>query len=98
MITERTSAMVVRVKELHAWATPKSEIPLDEFIDKMKAIGNEVLEVDRAGRRVKLAHVVNPDIKPIEKPGIDVYVCEKCGACGLNLEIVAAHELACIGV
>ena len=42
--------------EAEAWAVPA--IPLDQFIAKMRAIGNTIIEVDRANNRVKLAHSV----------------------------------------
>lgn len=39
------------------WATPKPGMTLDELIEHMADIGNEVLEVDRVGNRLKLVDV-----------------------------------------
>ena len=48
--------IVVDVK-LECWATPQPDVDLDEFVQRMRDIGNQVLEVDRENRRVLIGKV-----------------------------------------
>lgn len=40
--------------EAEAWATPTEGWTLDALVAEMERIGNQVLEVDREGNRVKV--------------------------------------------
>lgn len=43
--------------KMQAWAIPSPGMDLDGFVQKMKDIGNQVLEVDRVGNRVLIGKV-----------------------------------------
>ena len=52
-MTQETK-LKIKVEIESVWATPREGMTLDELAERMKFVGNEVVEIDRANNRLKL--------------------------------------------
>lgn len=72
--------------EAEAWmGVANPALTMDEAVARLKALGNEILEVDAPGRRVKV----------MQASSEDRWACEYCGAHSKSYEVVEIHERSC---
>lgn len=43
--------------EMAVWATPAEGVSLEDLVERMRALGNPVLEIDREANRILVAYV-----------------------------------------
>lgn len=93
MQNQDAGQMLIR-QEWEAWmeiANP--DLSVEDAVTKLREMGNEILEVDHEGRRVKVMHV-KPDHQSHDIE-MDVWVCDFCGAHSRFYEVAHAHEQSC---
>lgn len=59
-------------------------LSVSEAVEKLKALGNEVIEVDKKNRRVKVLQLDSHDDER--------WVCDFCGAYSRDYGVIAKHE------
>ncbi len=76
-------------QQWEGWAGIGAHLTVEEGVEKLRALGNTILEVDVPGRRAKIMHVDSDDD--------EVWVCDYCPAFSRVLETIQAHEATCKG-
>lgn len=84
--------------EAVAWANIEDpELSMEDAVAELLTIpGNEILEVDTEGRRIKILHTNDVALGP-SVDMIEVYECAKCPFYSQDLYEAVGHEEGCEG-
>lgn len=66
-----------------AWMSPAEHLTMDEAVEKLKELGNEILEVDKKNRKIKVLHVDSDDER---------WICDYCPMYSRSEEVIIKHE------